>query len=60
MPAIRRSLQVPRPDEPYLTEGHDMIPKIEEALRRNKGKGDILRIIAIDIGEAWFSKDNTN
>ncbi|KAH7227217.1 uncharacterized protein BKA55DRAFT_527165, partial [Fusarium redolens] len=55
-----RSLQAPRPDEPYLTEGHDVIPKIEEALRRNKGKGDILYIMAIDIREAWFNKDNAS
>jgi hypothetical protein len=57
---VRRSLQAPRPDEPYLTEGHNVIPKIEEALRRNKGKGDMLHIIAIDIGEAWFNKDNAS
>ncbi|KAH7205815.1 uncharacterized protein BKA55DRAFT_586673 [Fusarium redolens] len=44
MPAIRRSLQAPRPDKPYLTKGHNIIPKIEEALRRNKGKGNILCI----------------
>ncbi|KAH7200789.1 uncharacterized protein BKA55DRAFT_658188 [Fusarium redolens] len=37
-----------------------MILKIEEALRRNKGKGDMLRIMAIDIREAWFNKDNTS
>ncbi|KAH7230455.1 uncharacterized protein BKA55DRAFT_582871 [Fusarium redolens] len=60
MPAIRRSLQAPRPDEPYLTEGHDVIPKIEEALGRNKGKGDMLRIMAMDIGEAWFNKDDAS
>ncbi|KAH7207891.1 uncharacterized protein BKA55DRAFT_681677 [Fusarium redolens] len=49
MPAIRRSLQAPRPDKPYLTEGHNVILKIEEALRRNK-----------DIREAWFNKDNAS
>jgi hypothetical protein len=52
MPAIRRSLQASRPDKPYLTEGHNVIPKIKEALRQNKGKGNILYIIAIDIKEA--------
>ncbi|KAH7260684.1 uncharacterized protein BKA55DRAFT_504566 [Fusarium redolens] len=57
---LRRSLQAPRPDEPYLTEGHDVIPKIEEALGRNKGKGDMLRIMAMDIGEAWFNKDDAS
>jgi hypothetical protein len=60
MPAIRRSLQAPRPDKPYLTKGHNIIPKIKEALRRNKGKSNILYIIAIDIREAWFNKDNTS
>ncbi|KAH7227212.1 uncharacterized protein BKA55DRAFT_527173, partial [Fusarium redolens] len=55
-----RSLQAPRPNKPYLTKGHNIIPKIKEALRQNKGKGNILYIIAIDIKEAWFNKDNTS
>ncbi|KAH7268953.1 uncharacterized protein BKA55DRAFT_160 [Fusarium redolens] len=57
---VRRSLQAPRPNKPYLTEGHDVIPKIEEALGRNKGKGDMLHIMAIDIRKAWFNKDNAS
>ncbi|KAK8140672.1 hypothetical protein G3M48_002788 [Beauveria asiatica] len=37
---LRRSLQTPDPDKPYLTEGHDVIDMIEEALARDKkGKG---------------------
>ncbi|EXL63640.1 hypothetical protein FOPG_20086 [Fusarium oxysporum f. sp. conglutinans race 2 54008] len=44
MPAIRRSLQTPDPDEPYLIKGHNIIDIIEEALAQDKkGKGDILR-----------------
>ncbi|EXM31536.1 hypothetical protein FOTG_03314 [Fusarium oxysporum f. sp. vasinfectum 25433] len=53
MPAVRRSLQTPDPDEPYLAKGHDVIDMIKEALTRDKkGKGDILRIKAIEIRDA--------
>ena len=61
MPAVRRSLQTPDPDEPYLTKGHDVIDMIEEALARDKkGKGDILRMKAIEIRDAWDHKDDTS
>ncbi|EXL84427.1 hypothetical protein FOPG_03053 [Fusarium oxysporum f. sp. conglutinans race 2 54008] len=47
---LRRSLQIPDPNEPYLTKGHDVIDMIEEALARDKkGKGDILHIKAMEI-----------
>ncbi|RYC79817.1 hypothetical protein BFJ63_vAg17300 [Fusarium oxysporum f. sp. narcissi] len=50
---LRRSLQTPDPDEPYLTKGHDVIDMIEEALARDKkGKGDILRMKAMEIRDA--------
>ncbi|KAF5251526.1 hypothetical protein FOXYS1_14754 [Fusarium oxysporum] len=58
---VRRSLQTPDPDEPYLTEGHDVINMIEEALARDKkGKGDILRMKAMEIGDAWDRKDDAS
>ncbi|KAF6521518.1 hypothetical protein HZS61_015776 [Fusarium oxysporum f. sp. conglutinans] len=58
---LRRSLQTPDPDEPYLTKGHDVIDMIEEALARDKkGKGDILRMKAMEIGDAWDYKDDTS
>jgi hypothetical protein len=48
MPAVRRSLQAPDPDEPYLTKGHDITYKIEQAIKKdNHGE---LRNIAIKIG----------
>ncbi|KAM5522645.1 hypothetical protein FOXYSP1_16536 [Fusarium oxysporum f. sp. phaseoli] len=53
MPAVRRSLQIPNPDEPYLTKGHDVIDIIKEALTQDKkGKGNILYIKAIKIRDA--------
>ncbi|EXA32421.1 hypothetical protein FOVG_16342 [Fusarium oxysporum f. sp. pisi HDV247] len=58
---VRRSLQTPDPDEPYLTKGHDVIDIIKEALARDKkGKGDILRMKAMEIGDAWDHKDDTS
>jgi len=58
---LRRSLQTPDPDEPYLTKGHDVINRIKEALARDKkGKGDILRMKAIEIRDAWDHKDDTS
>ncbi|SCO76924.1 uncharacterized protein FRV6_01136 [Fusarium oxysporum] len=56
---LRRSLQTPDPNEPYLIKGHDVIDIIEEALARDKeGKGDILRIKAMEIRDAWDHKDD--
>ncbi|KAL9566945.1 hypothetical protein ACKAV7_008714 [Fusarium commune] len=58
---VRRSLQTSDPDEPYLTEGHDVIDMIEEALARDKkGKGDILRMKVMEIGDAWDHKDDAS
>ncbi|EXM16912.1 hypothetical protein FOTG_14809 [Fusarium oxysporum f. sp. vasinfectum 25433] len=58
---LRRSLQTPDPDEPYLTKGHNVIDIIKEALARDKkGKGDILCMKAMEIGDAWDHKDDTS
>ncbi|KAJ9418020.1 hypothetical protein QL093DRAFT_2376356 [Fusarium oxysporum] len=58
MPAVRRSLQTPDPGEPYLTEGHDVINMIDQAIKEDSH--DKLRDIAIEIGEAWLHRDNTS
>ncbi|KAM5517511.1 hypothetical protein FOXYSP1_04463 [Fusarium oxysporum f. sp. phaseoli] len=47
MPAVRRSLQAPNPDGCYLTKGHNMTRKIEQAIKKdNHGE---LRNMAIEI-----------
>ncbi|KAM5522748.1 hypothetical protein FOXYSP1_13091 [Fusarium oxysporum f. sp. phaseoli] len=44
---VRRSLQIPDPDEPYLIKGHDVTYKIKQAIKKdNHGK---LYNIAIEI-----------
>jgi hypothetical protein len=48
MPAVRRSLQAPDPDEPYLTKGHDVTRKIEQAIKKDNHSK--LYDIAIEIG----------
>jgi hypothetical protein len=45
---VRRSLQAPDPDEPYLTKGHDVTRKIEQAIKKDD-HGE-LRDMAIEIG----------
>ncbi|SCO77490.1 uncharacterized protein FRV6_01702 [Fusarium oxysporum] len=52
MPAVRRSLQTPDPDEPYLTEGHDIINIINQAIKEDGH--DKLRDMAIEIRKAWL------
>ncbi|SCO82575.1 uncharacterized protein FRV6_06788 [Fusarium oxysporum] len=55
---LRRSLQTPKPDEPYLTKGHDIIDMIDQAI--NKDGHDKLRDIAIEIRKAWLHKDDAS
>ncbi|EXM17052.1 hypothetical protein FOTG_14686 [Fusarium oxysporum f. sp. vasinfectum 25433] len=55
---LRRSLQTPNPNEPYLTEGHDVIDIINQAIKEDGYNK--LRDIAIEIGKAWLHKDNAS
>ncbi|EXL93756.1 hypothetical protein NOF04DRAFT_13461 [Fusarium oxysporum II5] len=56
MPAVRRSLQPPDPNKPYLTKGHDMTCKIKQAIKKDD-HGE-LRDIAMEIGIDWGKEDN--
>ena len=58
MMPVRRSLQTPDPDEPYLTEGHDVIDMIDQAMKEDGY--DKLRDMAIEIGKAWLHKDDAS
>ncbi|KAG7404012.1 hypothetical protein Forpe1208_v015877 [Fusarium oxysporum f. sp. rapae] len=58
MPAVRRSLQTPDPDEPYLTEGHDVIDMIDQAIKEDDH--DELRDMAMEIGKAWLARDDAS
>ncbi|SCO91260.1 uncharacterized protein FRV6_15388 [Fusarium oxysporum] len=55
---VRRSLQTPDPDEPYLTEGHDVIDMIDQAIKEDGH--DKLRDMAMEIGKAWLHKDDAS
>ncbi|EXL65324.1 hypothetical protein FOPG_18442 [Fusarium oxysporum f. sp. conglutinans race 2 54008] len=46
---VRRSLQTPDPDEPYLTKGHDVTRKIEQAIKKDD-HGE-LRFLNLEIEE---------
>ncbi|EXM05882.1 hypothetical protein NOF04DRAFT_17366 [Fusarium oxysporum II5] len=53
MPVIRRSLRPPRPNEPYLTEDHNVIRMIKRALSSaEQSNRDKLYMIAAEIGVA--------
>ncbi|EXK33470.1 hypothetical protein FOXG_18385 [Fusarium oxysporum f. sp. lycopersici 4287] len=53
---LRRSLHTPDPDEPYLTKGHDVTRKIEQAIKTdNHGE---LRDMAMEIGIDWGKEDD--
>ncbi|QKD52155.2 uncharacterized protein FOBCDRAFT_219553 [Fusarium oxysporum Fo47] len=53
---VRRSLQTPDPNEPYLTEGHDVIDMIDQAIKKDDhGK---LRDMAMEIGIDWGKEDD--
>ncbi|QKD46419.2 uncharacterized protein FOBCDRAFT_209865 [Fusarium oxysporum Fo47] len=53
---LRRSLQIPDPDEPYLTKGHDVIDMIDQAIKEDD-YGE-LRDMAMEIGIDWGKEDN--
>ncbi|EXL41485.1 hypothetical protein FOCG_16289 [Fusarium oxysporum f. sp. radicis-lycopersici 26381] len=53
---LRRSLQTPDPDEPYLTKGHDVTRKIEQAIKKDD-HGE-LRDMAMEIGIDWGKEDD--
>ncbi|KAI3575095.1 hypothetical protein IWW34DRAFT_793301 [Fusarium oxysporum f. sp. albedinis] len=53
---VRRSLQTPDPDEPYLTKGHDVTRKIEQAIKKDD-HGE-LRDMAMEIGIDWGKEDD--
>ncbi|SCO84398.1 uncharacterized protein FRV6_08525 [Fusarium oxysporum] len=53
---VRQSLQTPDPDEPYLTKGHDITRKIEQAIKKDD-HGE-LRDMAIEIRINWGKEDN--
>jgi hypothetical protein len=55
---VRRSLQTPDPDEPYLIKGHDVIDIIDQAIKEDGHNK--LRDIAIEIRKAWLHKDNAS
>ncbi|KAJ0149879.1 Uncharacterized protein HZ326_7555 [Fusarium oxysporum f. sp. albedinis] len=55
---LRRSLQTPDPDEPYLTKGHDVIDMIDQAIKEDGY--DRLRDMAMEIGKAWLHKDDAS
>ncbi|SCO78522.1 uncharacterized protein FRV6_02735 [Fusarium oxysporum] len=55
---VRRSLQTLNPDEPYLTEGHDVIDMIDQAIKEDSH--DKLRDMAMEIGKAWLHKDDAS
>jgi hypothetical protein len=56
MPAVRRSLRTPDPNEPYLTEGHDVIDMIDQSIKKDDhGKlRDMAMEIGIEIGNLWL------
>ncbi|KAH7190879.1 hypothetical protein DER44DRAFT_796126 [Fusarium oxysporum] len=59
MPVIRRSLRPPGPNEPYLTEDHNVIRMIKRALERaEQGNRDRLHAMAAEIGVAWMVEDD--
>ncbi|KAM0080466.1 hypothetical protein ACKRZS_007383, partial [Fusarium odoratissimum] len=59
MPVIRRSLRPPRPNEPYLTEDHNVIRIIKRALSSAKQSNcDKLYVMAAEIGVAWMVEDD--
>ncbi|EXL43420.1 hypothetical protein FOCG_14839, partial [Fusarium oxysporum f. sp. radicis-lycopersici 26381] len=53
---LRRSLQTPDPDEPYLTKGHDVIDMIDQAIKEDD-HGE-LRDMAMEIGIDWGKEDD--
>ncbi|KAG5766266.1 hypothetical protein H9Q73_014353 [Fusarium xylarioides] len=63
MPIVRRSLQFnpdkPDPSKPYLTEGHDVTYKINQAII-NKEDHNQLRNKAMEVVYVWEETDNTS
>ncbi|KAI3589069.1 hypothetical protein IWW34DRAFT_585016, partial [Fusarium oxysporum f. sp. albedinis] len=56
---IRRSLRPPRPNEPYLTEDHNVIRMIKRALSSaEQSNRDKLYVMAAEIGVAWMVEDD--
>ncbi|QKD47989.1 uncharacterized protein FOBCDRAFT_212876 [Fusarium oxysporum Fo47] len=53
---VRRSLQAPDPDGCYLTKGHNVTCKIEQAIKKDD-HGE-LRDMAMEIGIDWGKEDN--
>ncbi|KAM0080806.1 hypothetical protein ACKRZS_007033 [Fusarium odoratissimum] len=56
---LRRSLRPPRPNEPYLTEDHNVIRMIKRAfLSAEQSNCDKLYVMAAEIGVAWMVEDD--
>ncbi|WJG37063.1 uncharacterized protein FOBCDRAFT_233072 [Fusarium oxysporum Fo47] len=53
---LRRSLQAPDPDGCYLTKGHNVTCKIEQAIKKDD-HGE-LRDMAMEIGIDWGKEDD--